>query len=308
MDDIAVLIPVYNEERTIGKVIEDFSKVLPKNSHIYVYDNNSTDNSFVIAQDTNKAICRKEQNQGKGNVIRRMFREVDASIYVIVDADNTYNPNDLIRIIGPIQNNNVDMVVGDRLSSSYFVENKRMFHNFGNVLMKRLVNFFFYSNIKDVMTGYRAFSRRFVKTFPCLSKGFEVETEMTIHAIDKNLNIENVIVDYKDRPMGSYSKLNTITDGISCFFTFVKFFILYRPLMFFGLVAIILFTIATILICPIFIEYGKTRLVPRFPTLMGSIFIYTIAVQSFFTGLILEILNNNNRQEFEYKLIEQGSI
>ena len=301
MDNVAVLIPMYNEETTISKVIDDFFYVLPENSNIYVYDNNSTDNSYSIVENTHKVILRKESKQGKGNVVRRMFREIDANIYVLVDADDTYSANDLLKLISPIKDRDVDMVIGDRLSGAYFVENKRQFHTFGNVLMKNLINIFFKSNVKDIMTGYRAFSRRFVKTYPCLSKGFETETEMTIHAIDKNLNIENVTIDYKDRPSNSSSKLNTISDGIKVIFTFIKYFALYKPLMFFSIIASIVFIIASVMIVPVLIEFKNTHLVPRFPTLIVSGFLYIATLQSFFTGLMLELINKNNRQEFEYK-------
>lgn len=304
MDKIAILIPVFNESKTIKKVIDDFYCVLPENSKIYVYDNNSTDDSYDIAVNTKKCIVRKETKQGKGNVVRRMFREVEAESYVLVDADDTYNAKNLDKLIKPIYENNADMVIGDRLSSSYFIENKRRFHNFGNVLMKILINLFFESKINDVMTGYRSFSRQFVKTYPCLSKGFEIETEMTIHAIDKNLNIENVVVDYKDRPEDSPSKLNTIKDGIKVIFTFIKYFALYKPLKFFSSLAFVFFVIATILFIPILVEFSIIHLVPRFPTLIVAGFLYIVALQCFFTGLTLELINKNNRQEFEYKLIK----
>lgn len=304
MDKLAILIPVFNESKTIKKVIDDFYDVLPDNSKIYVYDNNSNDDSYDIAVNTNKCIVKKETKQGKGNVVRRMFREVEAESYVLVDADNTYNAKDLEKLIAPIFENNADMVIGDRLSSSYFKENKRRFHNFGNVLMKTLINLFFKSNIKDIMTGYRSFSRKFVKTYPCLSKGFEIETEMTIHAIDKNLNTENVVIDYKDRPEDSPSKLNTIKDGIKVVFTFIKYFALYKPLNFFSVIAFIVFVIATVLFVPILVEFNVIHLVPRFPTLIVAGFLYIVSLQCFFTGLTLELINKNNRQEFEYKLIK----
>ncbi len=304
MSRVAVLIPAYNEEKTIARVIDDFYNVLPKDSAIYVYDNNSTDNTYNIALSSGKAVVKKETRQGKGNVVRSMFREVDADIYVLVDADDTYSASDLNKIIDPIVNDNADMVVGDRLSSSYFTENKRRFHNFGNILMKKLINLFFNSNVKDIMTGYRGFSKRFVKTYPCLSKGFEVETEMTIHAIDKNLNMASVTIEYKDRPMGSTSKLSTISDGIKVVFTFIKYFALYRPLLFFSILAFIIAIVATIFLIPIIVEFSTTHLVPRFPTLIACGILYLMSLQCFFTGLTLEFINKNNRQEFEYKLLE----
>ena len=303
MDNVAILIPMFNESKTLAKVIDDFYAVLPENSNIYIYDNNSTDDSYEIVKKNGKAILRREFLQGKGNVVRRMFREIDAKIYVMVDADDTYNANDVNKLIEPIINYGADMVVGDRLSSSYFTENKRKFHSFGNVLMKNLINFFFNANVSDIMTGYRAFNRSFVKTYPCLSRGFEIETEMTIHAIDKNLNIKNVIIDYKDRPLDTPSKLNTISDGIKVILTFIKYFALYKPFIFFNIIALFLFILSTILLVPILIEYQSTHLVPRFPTLIVSGFLYIATLQCFFTGLTLELINKNNRQEFENKLI-----
>ena len=303
MDNVAVLIPMFNESKTISKVIDDFYAVLPENSTIYVYDNNSTDDSYEIVRANNKAVLRREFLQGKGNVVRRMFREIEAKVYVMVDADDTYNANDMNKLIEPVTNCDADMVVGDRLSSSYFNENKRKFHNFGNVLMKKLINFFFNANITDIMTGYRAFNRRFVKTYPCLSRGFEIETEMTIHAIDKNLFIKNVTINYKDRPIDSPSKLNTISDGIKVILTFIKYFALYKPFVFFNMIALFLFVLSTILFVPIFVEYQVTHLVPRFPTLIVSGFLYIATLQCFFTGLMLELINKNNKQEFENKLV-----
>lgn len=305
MLNVAILIPAYNEEKTITKVIDDFYKILPENSKIFVYDNNSTDKTCDLVLESKKAVLKKETKQGKGNVVRAMFHDIDASIYVLVDADDTYSASDLNKLISPITNGNADMVIGDRLSGAYFSENKRQFHGFGNVLMKNLINYFFKSNINDVMTGYRAFSRRFVKTYPCLSKGFEVETEMTIHAIDKNLNIENVVIDYKDRPEDSPSKLNTQIDGIKVVLTFIKYFALYKPLTFFSIFAVLIFVVSTILIIPILNEFRLTHLVPRFPTLITCGFLYIVSLQCFFTGLTLELINKSNRQEFEYKLSHQ---
>lgn len=308
MLNVAILIPAYNEEKTITKVIDDFYKILPENSKIFVYDNNSTDKTCDLVLESKKAVLKKETKQGKGNVVRAMFHDIDASIYVLVDADDTYSASDLNKLISPITNGNADMVIGDRLSGAYFSENKRQFHGFGNVLMKNLINYFFKSNINDVMTGYRAFSRRFVKTYPCLSKGFEVETEMTIHAIDKNLNIENVVIDYKDRPEDSPSKLNTQIDGIKVVLTFIKYFALYKPLTFFSIFAVLIFVVSTILIIPILNEFRLTHLVPRFPTLITCGFLYIVSLQCFFTGLTLELINKSNRQEFEYKLSHQEWI
>ena len=238
MDKIAVLIPCYNESLTIEKVIKDFRAALPE-STIYVYDNNSTDNTAQIAEEAG-AVVRKEYQQGKGNVIRRMFREIDAECYIMVDGDNTYPAECAPEMVQKVLDKNVDMVVGDRLSSTYFEENKRPFHNFGNSLVRKSINVLFHSDIKDIMTGYRAFSYQFVKSFPVLSGGFEIETEMSIHAIDKNLLIENVIIEYRDRPEGSESKLNTYSDGFKVLMTICRLFRNYRPMAFFGLIALVL--------------------------------------------------------------------
>lgn len=230
MDRIAVLIPCYNEEKTIGKVIHDFKKVLPE-AIVYVYNNNSTDKTAEIAN-KNGAVVRNEFMQGKGNVIRRMFREVDAECYIMTDGDDTYPAEFAREMCNLVLNKKADMVIGDRLSSTYFSENKRPFHNFGNKLVRFSINTLFNNNIKDIMTGYRAFSYNFVKTFPVISQGFEIETEMTIHAVDKNMNSKNVIIEYRDRPEGSESKLNTYSDGIKVLKTMVKLFKNYRPLIF----------------------------------------------------------------------------
>lgn len=226
MDRIAILIPCYNEEITIKKVVEDYRRQLPE-AVVYVYDNNSTDNTVQMAQ-TAGAVVRHEYQQGKGNVIRRMFREIEAECYIVVDGDDTYPAEAAPEMAERVLLYNADMVIGDRLSSTYFAENKRLFHNFGNSLVRKSINLLFRTDIKDVMTGYRAFSYSFVKTFPVLSKGFEIETEMSIHAVDKNMKIENVIIDYRDRPSGSESKLNTFSDGIRVIFTIIKLYRQYR--------------------------------------------------------------------------------
>ena len=238
MDKIAVLVPCYNESATIKKVIQDFKSALP-DAVIYVYDNNSSDGTAEIAEKAG-AVVRHEYAQGKGNVIRRMFREIDAEVYIMADGDDTYPASAAPAMIEPVLERHVDMVIGDRLSSTYFTENKRPFHNFGNSLVRSTINTLFGTNIKDIMTGYRAFSYQFVKTFPVLSKGFEIETEMSIHAADKNLLMENVIVDYKDRPEGSVSKLNTYSDGFKVLGTILNLFSTYKPLRFFGIIAAIL--------------------------------------------------------------------
>ena len=302
MDKMAVLIPCYNESLTIKKVIEDWKSALPE-AKIYVYDNNSTDNTAEIAMNAG-ATVKYEYQQGKGNVIRRMFREIDAESYIMIDGDDTYPAEHGREMVELVLNKNVDMVVGDRLSSTYFEENKRPFHNFGNEIVRKSINRMFKSDIKDIMTGFRAFSYNFVKTFPVLSKGFEIETEMSIHAVDKNLYVENVIVDYRDRPNGSESKLNTFSDGIKVLKTIGRLYRDYRPLGFYSFLAAILAIISTIFIIPVIITYGKTGLVPAFPTLIVCGFVYLAALLSFFCGMILASIQLRNRQEFEMELIK----
>ena len=299
-DKIAVLIPCYNESKTVAKVIRDMRKALPE-SVIYVYDNNSTDGTDEIAR-RNGAIVRYEYQQGKGNVIRRMFRDIDAECYIMTDGDDTYPAVNAPEMVDKVLNRNVDMVVGDRLSSTYFQENKRPFHNFGNSLVRSSINHLFHTDIKDIMTGYRAFSYEFVKTFPVISRGFEIETEMSIHAADKNMFVENVVVDYKDRPEGSESKLNTYSDGAKVLKTIMGLYKNYKPMQFFGLLAAILMIIALAMFMPVFVVYLKTGLVPNFPTLIVSGFIAMAALQSFFAGLVLSTIVQKDRQLFEYKL------
>ena len=304
MDRIAVLIPCYNEAQTIEQVVRDFREALPEAS-VYVYDNNSTDNTVELAERAG-AIVRHEYKQGKGNVIRRMFREIDANCYVMIDGDGTYSASNVRSLIEPVLNRNADMVVGDRLSSTYFQENKRRFHNFGNVIVRKGINILFKCDIKDIMTGYRAFSYEFAKTFPVLSRGFEIETEMSIHAAEKNLAMENVVVDYRDRPKGSTSKLNTFSDGAKVLLTIVRLFRTYRPLAFFGLLSIILIMLAVGFFIPVFITYIRTGLVPNFPTLIVCCFSVLAAIQSFFSGLMLQTMRQKNRQDFEM-LLHQAS-
>ena len=302
MDKIAVLIPCYNEGKTIEKVINDFKVALP-GAMIYVYDNNSTDDTAEIAGRAG-AVVRREYVQGKGNVIRRMFREIDAECYIMTDGDDTYPAEFASEMTKNVLEKNVDMVVGDRLSSTYFIENKRPFHNFGNSIVRNSINRLFKTDIKDVMTGYRAFSYNFVKTFPVLSQGFEIETEMTIHAVDKNMHVENVIIDYRDRPEGSESKLNTYSDGFKVLKTIVRLYKNYKPRQFFSLLSVVLIIIAIIFFVPVLTEYIKTGLVPRIPTLIMCGFAVLCAVQSYFAGLILSTIVRKNRQDFEYRLIE----
>ena len=297
LDKVAVLIPCYNECRSIGKVVDDFRRELPE-AVIYVYDNNSTDGSAQIARN-HGAVVRRERRQGKGNVIRRMFREIDAECYVIVDGNDTYPAESAREMVNAVLRRQADMVVGDRLSSTYFQENKRPFHNFGNDLVCKSIQVLFKSDIKDIMTGYRAFSYAFVKSFPVLSQGFEIETEMSIHAIDKNLQIENVVVAYRDRPAGSESKLNTFSDGLKVLKTIARLFQIYRPRAFFSACAAVLMALAAIFFIPILFLYSKTGEVPNLPTLIVCGFTVIAAIQSFFAGLILETINQKNRQDFE---------
>lgn len=297
MDKIAVLIPCYNESKTIEKVVTDFKKALPE-AVIYVYDNNSSDDTAEIARKAG-AVVRHEYMQGKGNVIRRMFREINAEAYVMTDGDDTYPAECAREMVDKILKRNADMVVGDRLSSTYFSENKRPFHNFGNTLVRKCINVLFKNDIKDIMTGYRAFSYEFVKTFPVLSKGFEIETEMSIHAVDKNMFVENVVVDYRDRPEGSESKLNTYSDGFKVLKTIARLYRTYKPIGFFCLIALFLTVIAALLFIPVGVAYMNTGLVPRFPTLITCGFIMLTAIQSFFSGLILQTIVQKNRQDFE---------
>lgn len=262
MDKIAVLIPCYNEAKTIEKVVSDYKTALPEAS-IYVYDNNSNDHTDQIAKKAG-AVVRYEYQQGKGNVIRRMFREIDAECYLMIDGDDTYPAESAREMVDLVLNKKVDMVVGDRLSSTYFEENKRPFHNFGNSIVRASINRLFKSNIKDIMTGYRAFSYEFVKTFPVLSKGFEIETEMSIHAIDKNLHVENVVIEYRDRPEGSKSKLNTYSDGMKVLNTILRLFRSYKPMAFFGMMALVLIALSIGFLVPVLVTFANTAWFPSF--------------------------------------------
>lgn len=302
MDKVAVLIPCYNESKTIEKVVKDFKSVLPE-AVIYVYDNNSSDNTAEKAEKAG-AVVRHEYMQGKGNVIRRMFREIDAEVYIMADGDDTYPAEYAREMADKVIFKKADMVVGDRLSSTYFTENKRPFHNLGNTLVRGSINRLFKNNIKDVMTGYRAFSYNFVKTFPVLSQGFEIETEMTIHAVDKNMAVENVIIDYRDRPDGSESKLNTYSDGFKVLKTIIRLYKNYKPRQFFTLFSFLLVIIALIFFVPVFITYIKTGLVPQMPTLVMCGFVVLAAIQSYFSGLILSTIAQKSKQDFEYKLVQ----
>lgn len=302
MDKIAVLIPCYNEAKTIKKVVEDFKRELPE-ATIYVYDNNSKDDTVKIAKEAG-AIVRFEKRQGKGNVIRTMFREIDAECYIMTDGDDTYPAENAKEMAKYVLEDKVDMVIGDRLSSTYFTENKRLFHNIGNKLVRLLINSIYKSDIRDVMTGYRAFSYQFVKTFPVLSKGFEIETEMTIHSLDKNLYVKNAIIEYRDRPEGSTSKLNTYADGFRVIKTIITLFKNYKPLKFFLILSAIFLLIAIGFLTPVLIDYVQTGLVPKIPSFIASMFFAILSIQAFFGGLILDTIMKKGKQDFEIKYTE----
>lgn len=293
--EIAVLLPCYNEEVTIRKVITDFQTALPT-ATIYVYDNNSTDNTAFISEQAG-AIVRKEPRQGKGNVIRSMFKDIDADVYIMADGDDTYPAESAPAMVDKILEG-YDMVIGDRLSSTYFQENKRPFHNFGNRIVRGSINALFHSNITDIMTGYRAFSLSFVKAYPVLSRGFEIETEMTIHSLDNNLRLYEMPVQYRDRPEGSVSKLDTVGDGIKVMSTIFRMIRAYKPLPFFGTVGTIIALLGVGLIIPIFGDYWATGEVLRFPTLFGSLFLILAGALSIVTGIILDVIARNERKQF----------
>ena len=297
---IAVLIPCYNEAQTIEKVIKDYKQVLP-DATIYVYDNNSRDETASIAQKAG-AVVRHEYRQGKGNVIRTMFREIDADCYLMIDGDDTYPAENAKEMCELVLSGKADMVIGDRLSSTYFTENKRPFHNFGNRIVRFSINKLFANEIKDIMTGYRAFSYEFVKGFPVLSKGFEIETEMTIHAVDKNFKLVEIPVNYRDRPAGSVSKLNTYKDGFKVLKTIATLFKEYKPGMFFGLIAALFLLVSLILGVPVFLEYFETGLVPRFPSLIVAGISLVIALLLWISGVILSVIVKKHRQLYELYL------
>lgn len=299
---VAVLIPCYNEEKTITKVVTDYRRTLPE-SNIYIYNNNSDDRTLEIAEELsrndNKIFVKNEYRQGKGNVIRSMFRDIDADCYLMVDGDDTYPAENAPKMVSYVLNGQADMVIGDRLSSTYFTENKRPFHNFGNVLVRKLINGIFNSNINDIMTGYRAFSKSFVKGFPVLSKGFEIETEMSIHAVDKNFLLKEVPIAYRDRPDGSESKLNTYSDGFKVLNTIFKLFREYKPFAFFGSLALLFLIVTLCMFIPVFVLYIKTGLVEKFPTLIVSEIFAIFSVLSFSVGVILDVEVKKHRQLYE---------
>lgn len=301
MDKIAVLIPCWNEAVTIAKVVQDYKTALPE-ATIYVYDNNSTDDTAKLAAEAG-AVVRHEYRQGKGNVIRRMFREIDAQCYLMADGDDTYPAEQAPELVRAVLERQADMVVGDRLSTTYFTENKRPFHNFGNSIVRTFINHLFHTDIRDIMTGYRAFSYSFVKTFPVLCSGFEIETEMSIHAADKNMAVENVTVTYRDRPSGSFSKLNTYSDGFRVLRTIATLYRDFKPMKFFSLLAGLLTLLALAFFLPVFVSYLDTREVTRFPTLIVCGFTMIAAIQSLFSGMILSCILRKNRHDFEMQLI-----
>lgn len=300
MDKIAVLIPCYNESQTIAKVIADYREALPE-AVIYVYDNNSSDHTDEIAAAAG-AVVRYEYRQGKGNVIRSMFRDIDADCYLMIDGDDTYPAENARTMVDHILEGRADMVIGDRLSSTYFTENKRPFHNTGNRVVRGLINIIFNNNITDIMTGYRAFTYEFVKSFPILSKGFEIETEMSIHALDKNFKLLEVPVTYRDRPEGSFSKLNTVKDGIKVLKTISSLFRDYKPFAFFGCLGLLTFLAATIFFIPVLTGYLNTGLVPKFPTLIACSGLFMVSFLLWASGVILEVITKKHRQLFELYL------
>lgn len=300
MDKIAVLIPCYNEEKTIEKVVMDSFAALP-DAKVYVYDNNSTDRTAELAEKAG-AIVRREPRQGKGYVLRRMFREIDALCYICVDGDDTYPMDKAPEMARKVLEENVDMVVGDRLSSTYFKENKRPFHNAGNSMVRKTINRLFDCEIKDIMTGFRALSYEFVKSYPVLSRGFEIETEMTIHAVFNEMVIDNVVVDYRDRPDGSDSKLNTYSDGAKVIVTIVKLYKNYKPFEFFTSLSLVLIVLAAVAFGWVFARFLTTHLVENMPTLVVSGFTVLAAIQSFFSGLILSDMVTASRRSTELEL------
>lgn len=300
MDKIAVLIPCYNESLTIEKVVSDYKEALPE-ATIYVYDNNSSDHTDELARKAGAKVVY-EYRQGKGNVIRSMFRDIDAECYLMIDGDDTYPAENAREMVDLVLNKGVDMVIGDRLSSTYFTENKRPFHNMGNRMVRGLINHLFHSNVKDIMTGYRAFSRLFVKSFPVLSKGFEIETEMTIHALDKNFLLEEIPVTYRDRPEGSESKLNTVSDGMKVLKTIASLFRDYKPLLFFSCVSIICLLLGIGFFVPVFVSYIHTGLVEKIPTIIVSGVVFTVGILLWICGLILDVVVKKHRQLYEIEL------
>lgn len=303
---IAILIPCYNEVKTIEKVVKDYKRVLPT-ADIYVYDNNSSDHTDEIAYKAG-AIVKYEYRQGKGNVIRTMFRDINADCYLMIDGDDTYPAESAKEMCDLVLSGKADMVIGDRLSSTYFTENKRPFHNFGNRIVRLLINKLFNNNIKDIMTGYRALSYDFVKGFPVLSKNFEIETEMTIHAVDKNYKIKEIPVSYRDRPNGSISKLNTYSDGIKVLKTIATLFKEYKPMEFFSIISLLLVLISLFFLIPVFEGYFKTGLVEKFPSLIVGCFIILTSILSLMCGIILQVIVKKDKQQYELLMTQIRTI
>ena len=301
MDKLAILIPCYNESMTVGNVIDSYRNQF-KDAKIYVYDNNSSDDTVKIAKEKG-AIVGHEYRQGKGNVIRRMFREIDAECYLMIDGDDAFDPKDAVLMCKLVLEDGYDMVVGDRMSSNYLQTQNRLFHGFGNKLVKFLVNLMFKCNFKDIMSGYRALSYNFVKTYPVISEGFELETEMSIHAAEKRMSIYTLPVSFKERPQGSISSMNTIKDGLIVIKTIFSLFISYKPFVFFCMISLLLFTLALYYFIPVLIFWTKNSSVPNFPRLIVCCFVFVSSIISFFSGLILELLKKNNKQQFEHSLI-----
>jgi len=307
MDKIAVLIPCYNEELTIKKVIEDFKKELPT-AEIYVYDNNSSDKTYEIAKE-NGAIVKKEYRQGKGNVVRSMFRDIDADIYIMIDGDDTYPAEFVHSLMEPIINNEADIVIGDRhTNGTYKDENKRPLHNFGNNLVKTLINKLFSASLKDIMSGYRVFNKKFVKTIPINSNGFEIETEMTLHTLDKKFLIKEVPIEYRDRPEGSFSKLDTVSDGIRVLKTILWVFKDYKPLMFFTILSFLFFILALITGFPVISEFFETGLVEKIPSAILSTSLMLISVLALFSGFILDTVVKQHRENYELYITNFGRV
>jgi glycosyltransferase involved in cell wall biosynthesis len=300
---VAILIPCYNEAITIAKVVDDFKHVMPE-ADVYVYDNNSTDGTGDIARE-HGAIVRRELRQGKGFVVRSMFRQVDADIYVMVDGDDTYPAEAAPALITPILAGDADMVIGDRLSNgAYAQENKRAFHGLGNSMVRGIINGLYHANIRDIMTGYRAFSRIFVKTYPVLAKGFEIETDLSVHALDKDFIVSEVPIDYRDRPQGSFSKLNTFSDGMKVLVTILNLFKDYKPLAFFSWCSLLFFAFGLIIGVPVVLEYARTGLVPRFPSAILAMGLVLVSLLLFICGLILDTTVKGVRKNYELMVNE----
>lgn len=300
-EKIAVLLPAYNEEVTIVKVIEDYRRVLP-HADIYVYDNNSKDKTNQLAREAG-AIVRFEPRQGKGNVVRSMFREIDADYYIMADADDTYPAEEVEALLQPLRDGLADMTIGDRLSNgTYADENKRGFHGFGNNLVRLLVNKLYKGNYNDIMTGYRGFNRLFVKNFPVLSPGFEIETELSIHSLDKRFKLVEVPITYKDRPEGSESKLSTFSDGFKVLRMIFNLFKDYKPLIFFSILTFLFFVLGLIVGIPVISEFARTGMIDKVPSAVLATGFMILSALSFVAGFILDTVVRQNRMQYELKV------